>query len=60
MARDVLFRMPYVIHYSRSLTLTNLMHGQVPATIFETALTNPIEYNIMLLLTRGRDSVNCT
>ena len=35
LARDVLFRMPArdVIHYSRSPALTNLMHGQVPATI---------------------------
>ena len=35
LARDVLFRMPahYVIHYSRSPALMNLMHRQVPATI---------------------------
>ena len=35
LASDVLFRMPArdVIHYSRSPALTNLMHGQVPATI---------------------------
>ena len=41
LARDVLFRMPArdVIQYSRSPALTNLMHGQVPAT-----MTNPIEY----------------
>ena len=25
-ARDVLFRVPYVIHYSRSAALTNMMH----------------------------------
>ena len=37
LARDVLFRMPArdVIHYSRSPALTNLMHGQVPATILK-------------------------
>ena len=35
LSRGVLFRMPArdVIHYSRSPALTNLMHGQVPATI---------------------------
>ena len=45
LARDVLFRMPArdVIHYSMSPALTNLMHGQVPATILKLLFTNPIE-----------------
>ena len=63
LARDVLFRMPArdVIHYSRSPTLTSLMHRQA-----ETALTNPIEYMYppkwlrSLFMTRGHDSANCT
>ena len=33
LSRDVLFRMPARDVYSRSPALTNLMHGQVPATI---------------------------
>ena len=72
LARDVLFRMPardviYVIHYSRSPALTNLMHGQVPATIpkllWLTLLSiciHPNGWDHYLWLTKGHYSANCT
>ena len=56
-----------VIHYSRSPALTNVMHRQVPATIpkllWLTLLSiciHPNGWDHYLLLTKGRDSVNCT
>ena len=69
LARDVLFRMPArdVIHYSKSPALTNLMHGQVPATIpkllWLTLLSiciHPNGWYSYLILTKGRDSAYCT
>ena len=69
LARDVLIRMPArdVIHYSRSPALTNLMHGQVPATIpkllWLTLLSiciHPNGWYNYLILTKGRDSAYCT
>ena len=64
LASDVLFRMPArdVIHYSRSPALTNLMHGQVSATIpkllWLTLFTQMAE--IIIYRPAGRDSGNCT
>ena len=61
----------YVIHYSKSPALTNLMHRQVPATILKllwlTLLSiciHPNGWDHYLLLTKhwpsGRDSAKCT
>ena len=68
LARGVLFRMPArdVIHYSRSPALTNLMHGQVPATIPKLlwlwSCIHPNGWDHYFLLTKhwpsGRDSTS--
>ena len=57
----------YDIHYSRSPSLTKLMHGKVPATIpkllWLTLLSiciHPNGWDHYLLLTKGRDSAHCT